>query len=99
MKAELEAKVERQQKQLRDAVVSRETTIRELKCALEEQIARMRSDTAEARSEDHDQLWAPLAADLKRRLGNSEARCEQRAATLLSRSVASARRPKNLIRT
>ena len=44
--AELDAKVGRQQQQLRDAVVSREATIRELRHILEERITHDRDSTA-----------------------------------------------------
>jgi hypothetical protein len=44
--AELNAKVGRQQQQLRDAVVSREATIRELRHILEERITHDRDSTA-----------------------------------------------------
>jgi hypothetical protein len=76
-KAELEAKVRRQQQQLRDAVVSRDVTIQELRHALEERIVHERSGGAEHPSEPDQRTLADLAADLKRRLATAETRCER----------------------
>lgn len=45
--AQLEGKVGRQQQQLRDAIVSRDATIRELRGALEERIMRDRNSTVQ----------------------------------------------------
>jgi hypothetical protein len=74
---ELEAKVERQQQQLRTAIVSRETTIRDLRQALEEQISRDGNGAAKC-STDHDStIWTDLVADLKRRLATAASRCER----------------------
>ena len=72
-KTELEAKVARQERQLRDAVVSRDATIQELRHALETRIAHERSG-AELSSETHPRVLEDLAADLKRRLATAEAR-------------------------
>jgi DNA repair exonuclease SbcCD ATPase subunit len=75
--AELEAKVGRQQQQLRDAVVSRETTIRELRRALEEQIFRDGHDVAKRSTDQDSTIWTDLVADLKRRLATAASRCER----------------------
>jgi hypothetical protein len=71
--ADLLAKVERQQRQLRDAIVARDTTIRELSRALEARIDRG-PDRTEAPSEA---AWAALAADLKCRLDRCTSRSER----------------------
>lgn len=75
-KTGLEAKAARQQQQLRDAVVSRDATIQELRRALEMRIVHERSG-AEHPSEAHPRILADLAADLKRRLARAETRCER----------------------
>jgi hypothetical protein len=75
--AELEAKVGRQQQQLRDAVVSRETTIRELRQALEEQILRDGSGVATPSTDQDSTIWTDLVADLERRLATAASRCER----------------------
>jgi Uncharacterized protein conserved in bacteria (DUF2325) len=75
--AELEAKVGRQQQQLRDAVVSRETTIRELKRALEEQILRDGDSAAKHSTHLDSTIWEDLVAALKRRLATAASRCER----------------------
>jgi Uncharacterized protein conserved in bacteria (DUF2325) len=75
--AELEAKVGRQQRQLRDAVVSREATIRELRRALEEQILRDRHDGAKHSTDQDSTIWSDLVADLKRRLATAASRCKR----------------------
>jgi hypothetical protein len=75
--AELEAKVGRQQHQLRDAVVSRETTIRELRRALEEQILRDGHGAARRSTDQDSTIWTDLVADLKRRLATAASRCER----------------------
>jgi hypothetical protein len=72
--ADLLAKVERQQQQLRDAIVARDTTIRELNRALEARIDPGHQDRAEAPSEAG---WRALAADLKCRLDRSNGRSER----------------------
>jgi hypothetical protein len=74
--AELAAKTERQQRQLRDAVVSRDTTIRELRCVLEAHIEHSRETVAaEATAASADNAgWQAVAADLKARLTRSETR-------------------------
>jgi hypothetical protein len=74
-KAELEAKVARQQQQLRDAIVERDATIRVLTRTLEEHL--MRDRGAESPSDSDSATWAILAADLKRRLTASESRRER----------------------
>jgi hypothetical protein len=75
--AELDAKVGRQQQQLRDAVVSREATIRALQRTLEERIAHDRDSTAQYSSESDLAVWVNLVADLKRRLATAEGHCER----------------------
>jgi hypothetical protein len=76
--ADLTAKVERQQRQLRDAIVAREATIRELRRALENNIAGA-EPAATLRDEP---AWTALAADLKHRLDRSNSRSEQLARQL-----------------
>ena len=75
--AELEAKIGRQQQQLRDAVISRETTIRELRRVLEEQISGDGSGTAMPSTAQDSTIWTDLVADLKRRLATATSRCER----------------------
>ena len=75
--AELAAKVERQQQQLRDAVVSRDATIRELRRTIEDQIALKRDGDGGRPSEPEPRTLVDLAADLKRRLATAECRCER----------------------
>jgi hypothetical protein len=75
--AELEAKVERQQQQLRDAVVSRDATIRELRRTLEDQLVLKRNGEGEHPSEPEPRTLVDLAANLKRRLATAESRCER----------------------
>jgi hypothetical protein len=71
--AGLLAKVERQQRQLRDAVVARDGTIRELNRALEARI-----DPGQDRSEAPGEAgWRALAADLKCRLDRCNGRSER----------------------
>ena len=75
--AQLEAKVGRQQQQLRNAVVSRDTTIRELRCALEERVMRDRNSAAQHSSGPASEIWANLVANLKSRLATAESRCKR----------------------
>ena len=75
--ARLEAKVGRQQQQLRDAVVSRDATIRELRRTLEERIVHDRDSTAQCSSESDSAMWMNLVADLERRLATTESHCER----------------------
>jgi Uncharacterized protein conserved in bacteria (DUF2325) len=75
--AELEAKVGRQQQQLRDAVVSRDATIRELRRELEERITHDRDSTAQYSSESDSAVWVNLVADVNRRLAMAERHCER----------------------
>jgi hypothetical protein len=70
---ELQAKVERQQRQLRDAIVARDATIRELNRALEARIDRAR-ESAEPSCRP---AWEALAADLKSRLERGNGRAER----------------------
>ncbi|MBV9826080.1 MAG: hypothetical protein JO001_10455 [Alphaproteobacteria bacterium] len=74
-KAVLEEKIERQQKQLREAAVARETTIRELTHALEVRL--IKRTVHEAESAPAHAGWEAMAADLQRRLGRIEARAER----------------------
>jgi hypothetical protein len=75
--AQLEAKVGRQQQQLRDAVVSRDATIRELRHMLEERIVHDRDSTAQYSSESDSAMWVNFVADLKRRLATAESHYER----------------------
>jgi hypothetical protein len=75
--AELEAKVGRQQQQLRDAVVSREAKLRQLQRTLEERIVHERASDASLPAEPDTRIWEDLVADLKRRLATAESRCER----------------------
>jgi hypothetical protein len=92
--ADLLAKVERQQRQLRDAIVARETTIRELSRALEDTIGQERGGaTLGARLRD-ETAWTRLAADLKCRLDRCNSRSERFARQLVeARSALAAERP------
>jgi septal ring factor EnvC (AmiA/AmiB activator) len=72
--ARLEAKVGHQQQQLRDAVGSRDATIRELRCALEERIMRDRDSAVQHSPEPDCEISANLLADIKRRLAAAESR-------------------------
>ncbi len=73
--ADLQDKVLRQQRQLRDALVAREKTIRELSRALEDSVGQSRRAEAAADSPaENDAAWTALAADLKCRLTRSESR-------------------------
>lgn len=74
--AELEAKVGRQQQQLRTAIVSREARIRELRRALEEQISRDGNGAARRSTDQDTTILMDLVADLKRRLATAGSRCE-----------------------
>jgi hypothetical protein len=80
--ANLLAKVERQQRQLRDATVARDATIRELRRALEARIDRVQERLEEA----CQPAWEALAADLKRRLDACSNRSER-----IGRQLAEAR--------
>jgi Uncharacterized protein conserved in bacteria (DUF2325) len=73
--AELQAKVQRQQLQLRDAIVARDTTIRELTRALEDSLGQTRR--VEPVEVARDAGWSALAADLKNRLSRSQTRGER----------------------
>jgi septation ring formation regulator EzrA len=75
--AELDAKVGRQQQQLRDAVVSRDATIRELRRTLEERIIHDRDSIAQYPAESDLAVWVNLVADVKRRLATAERHCER----------------------
>ena len=74
---ELEAKIGRQQQQLRDAVVSREAAIRDLRQALEERIWRDGHSAAKCSTDQDTTIWMDLVADLKRRLAAAASRCER----------------------
>ena len=75
--AELEANAERQQQQLRDAVVSRDSSIRELTRLLEERSVREHTSVAATPSDGDLRILEALASDLKRRLGTAETHCER----------------------
>lgn len=80
-RAELALKVEKQQAQLRDAIVTREATIRRLNDVLAETIAHERTSYSHPRpQEDTDEIMAlrELIADLQRRL-STEVRRRERA--------------------
>jgi len=72
--AELEAKVGRQQQQLRDGIVARDATIRDLRRTLEERIVHDRDNAARPAAEPNSGIWVNLVADLKRRLATAESR-------------------------
>jgi hypothetical protein len=72
--AALQEKVERQQWQLRDAIVARDGRIRELSRALEQRIGEREARAGEPIAADRGIGWETLAADLKGRLMRSEAR-------------------------
>ena len=76
-KAELESKVARQQQQLRDAVVSRDATIQELRRTLEVRIVHECDGGGGHPSEPDQQILADLVGDLKRRLAAAESRNER----------------------
>lgn len=76
-KTALEAKVARQQRQLRDAVVTRDATIRSLNRALEDRLSGDRDSGADACPPPATEAWEALFGDLKRRLAASEARRER----------------------
>jgi len=77
MNEELEATIRRQQDRLRNAVVSHDATIRQLRRALEERIVEQRNSDARPSAEPGSEIWANLIADLKRRLATVEARSER----------------------
>jgi hypothetical protein len=79
-RAELALQVEKQQAQLRDAIVTREATIRRLNDVLAETIAHKRGAYSHPRpQEDTDELMAlrELVADLQRRLSTEVRRRER----------------------
>jgi hypothetical protein len=73
--AELQAKVQRQQRQLRDAIVARDAIIHELTRALEDSLGQTRR--VEATETASDAGWGVLAADLKSQLSRSQTRRER----------------------
>jgi hypothetical protein len=75
--ADLQAKVQRQQQQLRDVIVARDQTIRRLSVALENGIGQSRDSAASDQSVGNDAAWHVVAADLKCRLARFESRCER----------------------
>src|SRR5277367_140724 len=75
-KAELDAKVARQQEQLRDAIVSRDATIHELHRTLEERLPRDGESGVGCPADSDGEVWRTLAGDLKRRLATAETRRE-----------------------
>jgi hypothetical protein len=88
-KSELEAKVARQQAQLRDAIVARDATIRNLNELLVKAIATGRVEGDAARSTDVERATlAKLVEDLERRLSTEtrrRTRADERIATLEAR--------------
>jgi hypothetical protein len=81
---QLQAKIGRQQQQLRDAIVARDMTIRELTRALEDALSQTRR--VEWAEPDSNPAWTTLAADMTGRLTRSESRRER-----LERELADAR--------
>jgi hypothetical protein len=78
--AQLTLKVEKQQAQLRDAIVTRDATIQRLNALLAQQIAQERSAIASIRArEQANEITAlrELVADLQRRLSAAVWRCER----------------------
>lgn len=75
--ADLQAKVQRQQQQLRDAIVARDQTIRRLSVELENGIGQSRDSAGSDPSVGNDAMWHAVAADLKCRLTRFESRCER----------------------
>jgi hypothetical protein len=73
--AELQAKTERQQQQLRDAIVTRDAKIGDLSRALEARLEQARP--SQSGEDASDQGWAALVTDLKRRLTRSDSRRER----------------------
>ena len=71
---DLAAKIARQQQLLRDAIVARDMTIRELRAMLEEQIPSARESGPKDRPIEDGEVWMTLAADLRRRLAACESR-------------------------
>jgi hypothetical protein len=88
-KTELEAKVARQQAQLRDAIVARDETIRNLNQLLAKAISAGRADTGPAPSADAERsTMAKLVDDLERRLAaetRRRTRADERIAALETR--------------
>jgi hypothetical protein len=56
--------------------VSRDVTIRELRCAFEERIVHDRDNAVRLSSEPDSGMWVNLVADLKRRLATAQSRLE-----------------------
>ena len=86
--AELQAKVQRQQQQLRDAIVARDATIRKLGWALEDSVAHNRYVELSEASAAGSAAWTQLAADLKNRLARSETSRERIAQQLADARLA-----------
>jgi hypothetical protein len=76
-KTELDAKVARQQQQLRDAIVSRDATIRELHRMLEERLPRDGESGVGCLPDSDGEVWKTLAGDLKRRLDTAQTQRER----------------------
>ena len=72
--AQLEAKMARQEQQLRDAAVARDAAIRELTRELENHLTRGHRGVVAASVDPKSAVWESLAADLKRRVEISESR-------------------------
>jgi hypothetical protein len=71
---ELRGKVERQQRQLRDAIVARDATIRSLRDTLEARLAPSPETIEQPAAASQDAAWEALAGDLKTRLDRCETR-------------------------
>src|SRR5262249_6106191 len=87
-KAALEAKVSRQQEQLRDAVVARDATIRDLRQALAKALTDRHDAASPDQVPDEDRTLAALVVDLERRLAievRRRSRAEGRIATVEAR--------------
>jgi len=87
-KAALETKVARQQEQLRDAVVARDATIRDLRQTLAKAVTDRHDAALPDPSPDGDRTLAALVADLEHRLAaevRRRSRAEERIATVEAR--------------
>src|SRR6516225_2457470 len=75
--AALQDKVARQQRQLRDAVVSRDATIADLTEALSKAIASRRSAAIDGPGESERETTARLLGELRTRVASQTARCQE----------------------
>jgi hypothetical protein len=86
--AALQDKVERQQRQLRDAIVARDATIRDLTRTLETRIDAGQDRFAAPEAASDNVAWTALAADLKLRLERFQGRSERLARQLEDKNAA-----------